>query len=71
MVLCSLVRLTARNKEAELEGSGRSQDGRRAVEMAVVAVQVLNDRRLRMQYLCLQALSTVQEMSHMIQTALP
>ena len=71
MVSCSLVRPTARNKEAELERSGRGQDGQRAVEMAVVAVQVLNDRCLRMQYLCLQALSTVQEMSHMIQTALP
>ena len=71
MVSCSLVWPTARNKEAELETSGRGQDGQRAVEMAVVAVQVSNDRCLRMQYLCLQALSTVQEMSHMIQTALP
>ena len=47
-MLCSLVRPTARNKEAELERSGRGQDGRRAVEMAmaVVAVEVLNDLAL-------------------------
>ena len=29
-----------------LEGNGRSQDGGRVVEMAVVAVQLLNERGL-------------------------
>ena len=34
------------NKGAELEGSGRGQDGQGAVDMAEVGVLVLNDRHL-------------------------
>ena len=45
-MLCSLVRpIVGWSEGVELERSGRGQDGRRTVEMAVVAVLVSNDRR--------------------------
>lgn len=44
-MLYSLVRpIVGWSEGAELERSGRGQDGRRMVEMAVVAVQVSNER---------------------------
>ena len=46
-MLCSLVRpIVEWSEEVELERSGRGQDGRRTVEMAVVAVRVSNERHL-------------------------
>ena len=45
-MLSSLAQLIVGWSEGvELERSGRGQDGRRTVEMAVVAVRVSNDRR--------------------------